>query len=121
MKPKSTNYYLDNTDFKILQLLVKDARITYTEIAKKLYVSPGTVHVRMKKMEKLKIPLRYQLIVDYAKLGYDITAFLGVYLEKNSLYTEVAKALSGIPEVLNLNYTTGNYSMFLKIVCRDTN
>src|SRR5271154_4950670 len=88
MRTKPVNYHLDNTDFRILQLLVKDARITYTEIAKKLFVSPGTVHVRMKKMEKLKIPLRYQLIVDYSKLGYDITAFLGVYLERNSLYTE---------------------------------
>jgi Lrp/AsnC family transcriptional regulator, regulator for asnA, asnC and gidA len=60
-------------------------------------------------------------MVDYSKLGYDITAFLGVYLDKNSLYNEVAKGLSSIPEVLSLNYTTGNYSMFLKIVCRDTN
>src|SRR5579863_8291294 len=114
MKKATYNYQLDNTDLQILQLLIKDSRITYTEIAKQLYVSPGTVHVRMKKMEKLRIPVRYQLIVDYSKLGYDITAFLGVYLEKNSMYNDVAKALSSIPEVLSLNYTTGNYSMFMK-------
>jgi Lrp/AsnC family transcriptional regulator for asnA, asnC and gidA len=118
MKP--VNYQLDKTDYQILQLLINDARITYTEIAKKLYVSPGTVHVRMKKMEQMKIPLRYQLVVDYNKLGFDITAFLGIYLEKNSMYDEVAKTLSQIPEIVSLNYTTGNYSMFIKMICRDT-
>jgi Lrp/AsnC family transcriptional regulator for asnA, asnC and gidA len=66
------------------------------------------------------VPKRYQTIVDYAKLGFDITAFLGIYLEKNSMYDEVAKALAQIPEVVNLHYTTGAYSMFLKIICRDT-
>lgn len=120
MQKQASDYEFDNVDLQIIQMLIKDARTSYTDIAKKLFVSPGTVHVRMRKLEKMKVPKRYQMMVDYSKLGFDITAFLGIYLEKNSLYDEVAKALAQIPEVVNLHYTTGAYSMFLKIICRDT-
>ena len=57
--------------------------------------------------------------VDLKLLGYDITAFVGIYLEKSSLYDTVAKELMKIPEIIRLNYITGNYSMFLEIVCKD--
>jgi Lrp/AsnC family transcriptional regulator for asnA, asnC and gidA len=59
------------------------------------------------------------LSVDLKLLGYDITAFVGIYLEKSSLYDNVAKELMKIPEIIRLNYITGNYSMFLEIVCKD--
>ena len=111
---------LDSTDLKILAFLMKDARMPYTDIAKELFVSSGTVHVRMKKMEEAGIIRSSNLEVNYEKLGYDITAFLGIYLNKSSQYHIVAKELEKIPEVVDLNYTTGNYSMFAKIVCRDT-
>jgi len=52
-------------------------------------------------------------------LGYDVIAFIGVYLEKSSLYDAVAKELKKIPEIVRLNYTTGNYSMFAEIICKD--
>jgi Lrp/AsnC family transcriptional regulator for asnA, asnC and gidA len=54
-------------------------------------------------------------------LGYDITAFIGIYLEKSALYDKVLTKLKDIPEIVSIHYTTGNYSMFLKIHCRDTN
>jgi Lrp/AsnC family transcriptional regulator for asnA, asnC and gidA len=54
-------------------------------------------------------------------LGYDITAFVGIFLEKSSLYDSVAKELEKIPEIVRLNYTTGNYSMYIEIVCKDIN
>ena len=57
--------------------------------------------------------------VDLRQLGYDITAFVGIYLEKSSLYDSVAKELKSIPEIVRLNYITGNYSMFIEIVCKD--
>ena len=57
--------------------------------------------------------------MDLKLLGYDITAFVGIYLEKSSLYDQVAKELMKIPEIVRLNYITGNYSMFLEIVCKD--
>jgi Lrp/AsnC family transcriptional regulator for asnA, asnC and gidA len=115
------NYEIDNTDLKILEILMQDAKRPYTEVAKKVNVSQGTVHVRMNKMEEAGILEKTTLSINYAKLGYDITAFIGIYLEKSALYDQVLAKLKNIPEITNIHYTTGNYSMFLKIHCRDTN
>jgi Lrp/AsnC family transcriptional regulator for asnA, asnC and gidA len=71
-------------------------------------------------MESLGIVKGSQLIVDHTKLGWDISAFLGIYLDKSSLYADVAEQMMAIPEVVSINYTTGIYSIFAKIVCRDT-
>ena len=111
---------IDATDLKILALLLEDAHLAYTEIGKRVHVSGGTVHVRMKKLEQLGIVKGAQLLVDQTKLGWDISAFLGIYLDKSSLYEEVAIELERIPEVVNIHYTTGIYSISAKIVCRDT-
>ena len=111
---------IDSTDLRILSLLIENAALPYTEIGKRVFVSGGTVHVRMKKMEQLGIVKGSQLLIDPAKLGWDISAFLGVYLDKSSLYEQVAQELERIPEVVNIHYTTGIYSIFIKIVCRDT-
>ncbi|HMI64746.1 MAG TPA: Lrp/AsnC ligand binding domain-containing protein [Cyclobacteriaceae bacterium] len=115
------NYEIDNTDLRILEILMEDAKKPFTEVAKKVFVSQGTVHVRMSKMEAAGIVERNTLKINYAKLGYDITAFIGIYLEKSALYDKVLTRLKEIPEITNIHYTTGNYSMFLKIHCRDTN
>ncbi len=114
------NYEIDNVDLKILGLLSKDANMPYTEVAKQVFVSDGTVHVRMKRLKELGIVLGAQLNIDYSKLGWDIVAFLGIYLDKSSLYTEVAEDLKQISEITGMHYTTGGYSVFAKIVCRDT-
>lgn len=114
------NYEIDNTDMQILSILMEDAFTPFTEIGKKLFISPGTVHVRMNKMEKLGIVKKPQLQIDLVKLGMDITAFIGVYLVRSEMYNKVVKELRKIDEVVSCNYTTGNYSLFLKIVCRDT-
>lgn len=111
---------LDPLDYKILEILVDNANLPYTEIGQRLDVSGGTVHVRMKKMESLGIVKGAQLLIDYSKIGWDISAFLGIYLDKSSLYEDVAKQLEAIPEVVNIHYTTGIYSIFVKIICRDT-
>jgi Lrp/AsnC family transcriptional regulator, regulator for asnA, asnC and gidA len=114
------NSEIDNTDLKILSLLMQDANMPYTEIGKRIFVSGGTVHVRMNKLERLGVVRGSQLVIDYTKLGWDISAFLGIYLDKSSLYEEVARQLEAIPEVVNIHYTTGIYSIFARIVCRDT-
>ena len=115
------NYEIDNIDLKILALLTEDAKMPYTEVAKKVFVSGGTVHVRMRKMEEMGIVKGTTLKMDYSKMGYDITAFLGVFLEKSSLYDQVIKKINQIPEIVKLHYTTGNYNIFLKLHCKDTN
>ena len=112
---------LDQIDIGILSQLMKDAKTPYTDIAKQLFVSSGTIHVRMRKMEDMGLIKGSTLNVNYAKLGYDITAFLGIYLSKSSQYGVVAEQMRNIPEVVGLHYTTGNYSMFVKIICQDTN
>ncbi len=112
---------VDDVDLKILAELMKDAKMPYTEVADKVCVSGGTVHVRMKKLEKMGVVQGSSLLVDFSKLGYDITAFIGIYLQKSSLYEVVANELSKIPEILTMHYTTGAYSIFARIICRDTN
>src|SRR5213080_3815984 len=112
---------IDKLDVQIIQQLMRGASVSYAEMGKKLFVSAGTVHVRIKKLQKSGIinGIRYQ--VDLKKLGYDVIAFIGIYLEKSSLYDTVAKELRKLPEIVRLNYTTGNYSMFAEIVCKDIN
>lgn len=114
------NYEIDNLDLGILNILMEDAFTPYTEIGKKLFVSPGTIHVRMAKMQKLGIVKSPRLQIDLSKLGMDVTAFIGVYLIRSDMYDKVVKELKKIPEIISCHYTTGNYSLFLKIICRDT-
>lgn len=117
----SENLQLDKLDVKILDILMNNATIPYTEIAKMLNVSSGTIHVRMKKLESMKIIKSSNLQINPARVGYDVTAFLGVYLEKSSMYDDVVKELLVIPEVTECYYLTGDYNMFVKLLCRDTN
>tara|TARA_B110000971_G_scaffold53981_1_gene54997 strand:+ start:295 stop:756 length:462 start_codon:yes stop_codon:yes gene_type:complete len=114
------NYQIDNIDRSILSILMGNAKTPYTEIAKKLLISPGTVHVRMKKMEEYGLVKNSHLAVNHELLGYDLTAFLGIYLEKGSNYKNVIKQMEKIPEIIEAHYTTGVYSIFAKITCKNT-
>ena len=110
---------LDKLDLQIIQHMMLDAEVSYADLGKQLFVSGGTIHVRIKKLEELGIVQGKKLAVDMKVLGYDVIAFIGIYLEKSSLYDSVAKELQRIPQIVRLNYTTGNYSMFAEIVCKD--
>ena len=112
---------LDRLDIQIIQEMMNDAEISYADLGKKLFVSGGTIHVRIKKLEELKVVTGKRLSIDVRALGYDVIAFIGIYLEKSSMYDDVAKELKKIPQVVRVNYTTGNYSMFAEIVCKDIN
>jgi Lrp/AsnC family transcriptional regulator, regulator for asnA, asnC and gidA len=109
----------DKLDYQIIQAMMDNAEVSYAELGHQLFVSAGTIHVRMKKLEQAGVIKGKRLAVDTKAMGYDITAFIGIYLEKSSLYDAVAKSLEAIPEILRLSYTTGNYSMFAEIVCKD--
>ncbi|SKB68215.1 Lrp/AsnC ligand binding domain-containing protein [Daejeonella lutea] len=121
MENRSQNFEPDNLDLQILGVLMEDATIPYTEIAKKLIVSGGTIHVRMKKMQDIGVIKGSHLMIDPQKIGYDICAFLGIFLEKGSQYKDAVENLRNIKEIVELHYCTGLYSMFAKIICRDTN
>jgi Lrp/AsnC family transcriptional regulator for asnA, asnC and gidA len=116
MNPKLN---LDKLDLQIIQEMMEDAEVSYADLGKKLFVSGGTIHVRIKKLEELGVVKGKKLSVDLKELGYDVIAFIGIYLEKSSLYDSVAKELKKVPQIVRLNYTTGNYSMFAEIVCKD--
>ena len=111
---------IDKLGRQILSILMRDAKMPYTDIAKKLFVSGGTVHVRMRKLEQMGVVKEANLKVDYTQLGYDISAFIGIYLDKSYMYKEVISQLKQIPEVVAAHYTTGNYAIFTRIVCKDT-
>lgn len=111
---------IDELDKQIIASLIRNAKRPYTDIAQELQVSGGTIHVRMKKLEDSGIVKGYNLNIDPSKLGYDVCAFLGIYLDKSSLYDEVAESLKQIPEIVSIHYTTGLYNIFAKIVCQDT-
>ncbi len=122
MHEKTTsNLEIDKLDRQILSMLMNNAMIPFTEIAKELIVSGGTIHVRMKRLEEMGIIKGSNLVIDAQKIGYDVCAFLGIYLEKGSHYKSAVQAIENIPEVVELHYTTGAWSMFAKINCRDTN
>ena len=112
---------LDKLDLQIIHAMMDDAGISYADLGKKLFVSGGTIHVRIKKLQEMGIVKGTKLNVDLKLLGYDITAFVGIFLEKSSLYDVVAEDIKKIPEIIRLNYTTGNYSMFLEVVAKDIN
>jgi len=115
----SAKLNLDKLDLQIIQEMMENAEISYADLGKKLFVSGGTIHVRIKKLEEYGIVKGTRLNVDLKSLGYDVIAFIGIFLEKSSLYDSVAQELKKIPEIVRLNYTTGNYSMFAEIVCKD--
>ncbi len=110
---------LDKLDLQIMQEMMNDAGVSYADLGKKLFVSGGTIHVRIKKLQEAGVVKGTKLNVDMKQLGYDVIAFIGIYLEKSSLYDSVAKELKKLPQIVRLNYTTGNYSMFAEIVCKN--
>jgi Lrp/AsnC family transcriptional regulator for asnA, asnC and gidA len=113
-------FELDEIDKSILNILMNDANISYVDIAKKIKVSTGTVHVRMKNLIAADIVKKAFLNVDYNRLGLNITAFIGIHLIKSSLYSEVIQELYKIPELVSAHLTTANFSIFVKIICCDS-
>ncbi len=111
---------VDEMDFKILSLLADNAQMPYTEVAKKAGVSPGTVHARTKKMKDLGLIKGATLSLDYSKIGWKMTIFLGVFLRESIMYKQVIDALKKIPEVVKIHHSTGKYDIFVKMHARDS-
>ena len=114
-------FKLDEIDYKVLDLLIDNSRIPYTDIAKKLLISAGTVHVRIKKMEDAGIISGSSLKLDYKKLGYTFIAYIGIFLEKTHLTNEVLEKLNSIPFVTVAHITTGRFNIYCKIRSKNTN
>lgn len=113
-------FKLDEIDHQILDMLIQNTRVPFTDIAKKLLISAGTVHVRVKKMEDAGIITGSSLMVDYEKLGYSFIAYVGVFLQNTSQTQFVLERINEIPFVTVAHITTGKFNIFCKIRAKDT-
>ncbi len=113
-------FKLDETDHQILSMLIDNTRTPFTDIAKKLLISAGTVHVRVKKMEEAGIIIGSSLALDYKKLGYSFIAYVGVFLDKTSQTQFVLNRINEIPYVTVAHVTTGKFNLFCKIRAKNT-
>ena len=96
-----------------------DARKPILQIANKIGISGAAIHQRLRKLEQSGVISGSKFTVNTRVLGYSTMAFVGIYLEKASSNSEAVKELRKIPEVLECHYTTGNWSILIKIICRD--
>jgi len=113
-------FKLDEIDHQILDMLIDNTRIPFTDIAKKLLISAGTVHVRVKKMEEAGIIRGSSLTLDYVKLGYSFIAYVGIFLEKTSQTKFVLQRIEEIPYATVAHITTGKFNIFCKVRAQDT-
>ena len=115
-----SKFRLDEVDHQILDMLIDNTRVPFTDIAKKLLISAGTVHVRVKKMEDAGIIMGSSLVLDYDKLGYSFIAYVGVFLNNTSQTKFVLERINEIPFVTVASVTTGKFNIFCKIRAKDT-
>ena len=111
---------LDEIDHQILDIFIDNTRVPFTEISKRLLISAGTVHVRVRKMEDAGIIKGSSLNLDYVKLGYSFIAYVGIFLEKSHRTQFVLDKLNKIPFVTVGHITTGKFSIFCKVRAKNT-
>ncbi len=119
MKKENKKILIDGLDKVILKALMTNARESINEIAKTAGISGAAVHQRLKKLEKTNLISGSQLVINPKVLGYKTMAFIGIYLDKAIRNPEAVKKLEKIPEVIECHYTTGNWSILIKILCED--
>lgn len=119
MKISEQNISVDGIDKIILRLLSQDARTPIMMLSKATGISGAAVHQRLKKLEKAAIISGSQIILNPKILGYKTLAFIGIYLDKAIRNPEAVKQLEQIDEVIECHYTTGNWSIFVKLLCKD--
>jgi Lrp/AsnC family transcriptional regulator, regulator for asnA, asnC and gidA len=110
---------IDSLDRKILTLITENARIPYLEVARECNVSGAAIHQRIQRLSRLGVITGSEFTIDPKKIGYHTCAYMGIFLESASLYTDVVKKLKGIPEIVQCHYTTGNYSIFIKVFTKN--
>lgn len=110
---------IDGIDKEILRILMLDAKTPLLKIANQVGISAAAIHQRLKKLEEAEVISGSKYVVNTKILGYKTLAFIGVFLDKASSNALVVKELKKIPEVLECHYTTGNWSILIKLLCID--
>lgn len=120
LKEESIHYEIDKIDREILIRLLQDSRKPFQEIARELIVSGGTIHVRINKMKEAGIIKGSKVVIDYGRLGINVCAFVGINLASARDYNATLRKLEVFPEIVEVHYTTGQYSMFVKVMAKNT-
>lgn len=110
---------IDNLDKKILNIIMKNARIASKDVAVDCGVSRAAIHQRIQRLIEMKVITGSGYTVNPRMLGYNTCTYIGIKLEKGSMYREVVKELEKIPEVVECHFTTGPYSMLIKVYVQD--
>lgn len=110
---------IDNLDKKILSILSKNARIPFKDVAIECNVSRAAVHQRVQRLIDNNVITGSGFDVNPKSLGYRTCTYIGITLEKGNMYKEVVKQLERIPEVVECHFTTGPYTMMVKLYARD--
>lgn len=110
---------IDNLDKKILEIVMSNARIPSKDVAMECGVSRAAVHQRIQRMIELGIITGSGYHVNPKALGYRTCTYIGVNLERGAMYRNVVPELEKIPEVVECHFTTGPYTMLLKVYARD--
>ncbi|WP_036157059.1 Lrp/AsnC ligand binding domain-containing protein [Maribacter forsetii] len=119
MKTPTSLAKIDGIDKKILRFLMEDARKPVLEIARSIGISGAAIHQRLRKLEASGLLSGSKFIINPKSLGYTTMAYIGIYLDKAMSNPKAVKLLEKIPEVLECHYTTGNWSILIKVLCRD--
>lgn len=119
MKTNKGSVHIDGIDKKILRFLMEDARKPILEIARNIGISGAAIHQRLRKLEKSGLLAGSKFVINPRVLGYTTMAYIGIYLDKAMSNPYAVKELEKIPEVLECHYTTGNWSILIKVLCRD--
>lgn len=119
MKKQSEKVKVDGIDKKILRYLMADARKPILEIARNIGISGAAIHQRLRKLENSGLIAGSKFIINPKVLGYTTMAYIGIFLDKAMSNPVAVRELEKIPEVLECHYTTGNWSILIKILCRD--
>ena len=110
---------IDELDKKILNIIMKNARIPSKDVALECGVSRAAIHQRIQRLIEMNVITGSGYTVDPSALGLNTCTYIGVSLERGSLYREVVKELEKISDVVECHYTTGPYSMLIKVYVED--
>ncbi|MBQ9338781.1 MAG: AsnC family transcriptional regulator [Paludibacteraceae bacterium] len=110
---------IDDLDRKILQIITQNARIPFKEVADQCGVSRAAVHQRVQRMYDIGVIVGSGYIVNPKMLGYQLCVYIGITLEKGSMYRAVTKELQKIPEIVESQFTLGGFSMLIKLYAKD--
>ncbi len=116
---KDSSFRIDGIDKIILNHLMSDARTPILSIAREIGISGAAIHQRLRKLEASGLISGSKFVINPKVLGYKTLAFVGIFLDSSSKYKEAIKRLKEIDEVIESHYTTGNYAIFVKILCKD--